>query len=176
MTKSNQLLVLLLVCCISKQDCFSQKSHSTIRPWKAIVYLTTDAKLKGTFYNITDSTVIIQGLGIKPDEIKLVDIRKIRIVPDYGKGGRKVVGFLVGATAGAIIVSEALSNGKSGEPATIGGVTGGIGGGFVGGLFGFFAWPGIFNAAATKKFNIKHDAQYYLSLKEKLQPFTIRGQ
>lgn len=175
MRKNYQLFVLVLVCSISMQDCFSQKTHSTIRPWKAVVYLTT-GKIKGTFYNITDSSVFVQGLDIRPDEIKLADIRKIRLVPDYGKGGRKVVGFLVGATAGAIIVSQALSNGKTGEPAALGGVTGGIGGGLIGGIAGFFAYPALYSGVASRKFSIEHNPQFYSSLREKLEPFSIKGQ
>jgi len=133
-------------------------------------------KIKGTFYKITDSSVFVQGTNIRPDEIKLADIKKIKLVPDYGKGGRKVVGFLVGATAGAIIVSEALSNGKSGEPATLGGVTGGIGGGLLGGVAGFFGWPALYGGIASQKFSIQHTPEFYVSLREKLEPFSIKGQ
>ena len=176
MRKNYQLFVMLLVCSVSMQEGFSQKTHSTIRPWKAVVYLTTAGKFKGTFYNITDSSIFVQALDIRPDEIKLADIRKIRLVPDYGKGGRKVVGFLAGATAGAIIVSQAMSNGKSGEPATIGGVTGGIGGGLIGGLAGFFAWPAMYSGVASRKFSIEHTPQFYTSLRQKLEPYSIQGQ
>jgi hypothetical protein len=176
MKRSNRLLVLILVCSISTQHSYSQKSHSTIRPWKAVIHLNTNAKIKGTLYNITDSSVFVQGLGIRPDEIKLSDIHRMKVVPDYGKGTRRVVGFLVGATAGAIVASEALSNGKSGEPRAIGGVTGGIGGGLVGGIIGFTAWPALYNGVASKRITIKHNPEFYQSLRQKLYSYSIQGQ
>ena len=153
-------LILALPCC-------SQKT------WKTIVF-TGSQKIKGILYQVSDSSVVLMYRGNSSHEILFSNIHKIRLRRRFGKM-EKVVGGLVGATTGAVVLSTTYGGGGHGGGGTaMGGIFGGLAGGLVGGGIGIALATPVYRLLSTRTYIIPHDALLYPSFAAKLRRYSVR--
>ena len=110
--KSIRLLFLLVIFCLPAFSGFSMSAPYSGKRWNAIVYTGTQ-KVKGTLYQVSDNSVVLALPGGGYTEIMFSDIHKIKLRPRFGTD-EKLVGFLVGMTAGAAVTAAVVTNGGRG--------------------------------------------------------------
>jgi hypothetical protein len=170
--KSTWLRFLFLVFCIPAFPCFSKSAPYTGKRWKAIVFTGTQ-KVKGILYQVSDSSVVLMLSGDGYTEILFRDIHKIKLRPHFEKM-EKVIGFLVGAGAGAAVLATAASRNREGEPAALAGIYGGLLGGIIGGGVGIAVAMPVYRLMATKTYIVRHDPPAYPLLAQKLRRRSVR--
>jgi hypothetical protein len=164
------LIFSILVCAVVSVSAQKKKDPKN---WRIIVYGKT-IWTKGSLQNVTDSSVVILFPDKKTREINFNLLRKIKLRPRHYSGvAIGAASFFVEGIAGGIIIGNAMSKGKTGEPAAMSGVVGGIGGGILAGITSAIVNPLLVEKLVSKKIYVHHDPASYDALKIRLKPFCL---